>query len=117
MDFFTYVEAERISLTEVISMAYRIEYDSRGGKFEVRKNSVLRFPLMVSVCFLLFLLYTLRFSDAGARLLRDCMIPGDNKITIRAWNAMTDDLRSGAGFTAALTAFCAEVLDGAQITD
>lgn len=98
-------------------MAYRIEYDSRGGKYEIKKDKPSRLPVLAAAAFLLFLLFTFQFWDAGAEVIRDLLIPGDREVTVRAWDHMTDDLRSGAGLQDAFAAFCAEVLDGAGIPD
>lgn len=91
-------------------MSYRIEYDSRAGKYEVRKDMDL-FPLVLA-SFGLFLLLTFCLWPTGAAELKAFLIPGEDAVTVAAFSAMTDDLRSGASIMDAVEAFCRSVIHG-----
>ena len=98
-------------------MGYRIEYDRLGGRYEVVRHYPGRFPLLLAGAFALFVLFTMLCWPAGAELLRELSIPGDNAVTAGAFQMMTDDLRCGASFEGALTTFCREVYNGAKGAD
>ena len=90
-------------------MSYRIVYDGREGKYEVRQQKPLSgMFFIVFACVLLFLC----LSPWAAEALRSILIPGDVSITVAAFSSMTDDLRSGAGFLEAVEVFCRQVIHG-----
>lgn len=90
-------------------MSYRIEYDTRIGKYEVKaeKNSFL--PVIVIIGMLILAVYITR----GEGELRSFLIPGEDAVTAAAFHTMADDLRSGAGLWSAFTDFCRVVIRGA----
>lgn len=91
-------------------MAYRIEYDGRAGKYEVVPNRG-SFPgiwMAVAAVFLLGLC----FLQEGRQQFCAWLIPGDDMVTVQAFSAMTDDLRSGASLWTALEDFCHIVIYG-----
>ena len=45
----------------------------------------------------------------------DFLIPGDKEITKHAYATMIEDVREGKEIRNAVTAFCAEILNGAKI--
>ena len=91
-------------------MSYRIDYDSRAGKYEVRKDLDL-FPWILAALGI-FLMLTFCFWPEGAAELKEFLIPGKDAVTVQAFSAMTDDLRSGASILEALEAFCNSVIHG-----
>ncbi len=95
-------------------MAYRIEYDRAGGKFEVRREYPWRFPMLLLAAGAGFLLLTASFWPEGAAYLREALIPGKNQETLEAVKLLTADLRSGAGLGEAVESFCRLVLHGPQ---
>lgn len=98
-------------------MGYRIEYDTGAGKFEVRRESAFRFPLLLTAAVLSFLLLTLCFWPRGARKLRSVLIPGEDVVTAAAFRNLADDLRCGAELDEAFTAFCDYVIHGQADSD
>lgn len=90
-------------------MSYRIVYDGREGKYEVRQQKPLSGMIFVIfACVLLFLC----LSPSTAEQLRSMLIPGEESVTVEAFSAMTDDLRSGAGILEAVEGFCRQVIHG-----
>lgn len=87
-------------------MSYRIEYDGRAGKYEVKPEgrrgavllAVLGAALALAVCF--------------SPEVRTWLIPGEDAVTVQAFHIMTDDLRSGATISDAVEAFCRFVIHG-----
>ena len=90
-------------------MGYRIEYDGRAGKYEVRSEGK-RFPVLF-FCAAAFVA-ALCLWPQGMESVRSFLIPGEDAVTVQAFHGLTDDLRSGASMEAALEAFCRCVLDG-----
>lgn len=95
-------------------MGYHIEYDKGTRAYEIRKKYPLRVYALTAGCFLLFLVLTLHYWPGGREVLQECLIPGDNRITFQALENMTDSLRAGSSLGDAVTAFCREILDGAN---
>ena len=96
-------------------MAYRIEYDTRMGKFEIRsskKRSL--FPLFFAAAFSLFLIFTFLFWDAGADCIRSVLIPGEDAETLEALRNLTQDMRQGIPLGEAVEAFCRDLIHGSQ---
>lgn len=93
-------------------MGYRIEYDIGTGSYEVRKSISGRLGLLTSICFGLFLLLSSWFWPEGIAFIRDLVIPGDDAVTIQAFQNLTQELGGGAGIREAVAAFCNEVIRG-----
>ena len=91
-------------------MGYRIEYDSCGSKYEIRRENY--FLLKIGFLMLLILALGLCLWPQGTRTLRSFLIPGEDAVTVQAFHTLTDDLRSGATIPDALEAFCQYVLYG-----
>ena len=90
-------------------MGYRIEYDGRAGKYEVkREGKGLPKVLLCGV----ILIAALILWPQGAQKLRSFLIPGEDAVTVQAFHNMTDDLRSGATVGEAVEAFCRYVIHG-----
>lgn len=91
-------------------MGYRIEYDGRAGKYEVYVERKL-FPLLL-LCVVGLLTVVLGVSPQWRDSLRSILIPGDDAVTLQAFQNMTNDLRSGATVGEAVDAFCRFVIHG-----
>lgn len=48
--------------------------------------------------------------------LRDIFLPGDAEVTRDALAEMTEKIRGGEGVADAITAFCREIIEGAEIS-
>lgn len=89
-------------------MSYRIEYDNRVGKYEVRKEKSGILPYLV----VFSLAAALWICPRSREMVRSLLIPGNDQITTAAFQLMTDDLRSGAGMYDALYDFCDTIIRG-----
>lgn len=89
-------------------MGYRIVYDGREGKYEVRRCNQDRIFVLIG---LLFLLIIALWQD-GASYIRDALIPGDNRVTMSALRNLTEELRQGTDLQDAVVTFCGEVIHG-----
>lgn len=96
----------------MMCVVYRIEYDGRAGKYEVRRYSPYRLPALLFTAACLFLLLTFAFWDAGADYIKEALIPGENAVTIAAFENLADRLRQGERLTEAVAAFCSDVIHG-----
>lgn len=91
-------------------MSYRIEYDGRVGRYELREERH-ACPAILAVVGL-FALLTFCFWPVGAERVRSFLIPGEDTVTIQAFSSMTEDLRGGAGIRDAIEGFCHRVVHG-----
>lgn len=98
-------------------MGYRIVYGEDPGKKFGTGSRCSRFGILTVCCFLLFLLLTNLFWPAGKQMLWELCIPGDAELTAAAFETMVEDIRVGEPISDALTAFCREVIDGAEDSD
>ena len=89
-------------------MGYRIVYDGRAGKYEVRSCNPGRFRLFLGLA----LLITLAFWQEGKDYIREALVPGDNQTTLLALKNLSEELRQGEGLRESVTAFCLDVIHG-----
>ena len=89
-------------------MSYRINYDKKSEKYEVKKDTDV-FPWFLAA-FGLFLIMIFSLRAESPEALREILIPGEDSVTLQAFHSMTDDLRSGATITDAIECFCRTVL-------
>lgn len=47
----------------------------------------------------------------------DCLIPGDNAVTVAAFEELIENVKGGTGMTDSVAVFCREILDHAQMPD
>lgn len=92
----------------MIAVSYRIEYDSTVDKYEVRPVPSRFVPvLLFSAVFILSMLLS---GSRGRDLLGSILIPGEDAVTVQAFQSMTNDLRSGASLYDAVYDFCRIVI-------
>lgn len=92
-------------------MSYRIEYDNRIGKYEVRKGQPKKMSSLLIIAVVGVICGTMLLPEGVAEL-RSWFIPGDDTVTVQAFRNMTDDMRSGASLEDAVFAFCHYVIHG-----
>lgn len=92
-------------------MAYQIHYTPEDShRFPQTQNKMV-FPWKKA--------FTLAFILAGIIYVKtyglpDFLIPGDPEITVPATQSMISDLKAGEPLDDAITAFCLEIINGAQ---
>lgn len=97
-------------------MGYRIQYGQTVVKESIyettpKKKSAIPIKWIAAGCILL----VLTLLGRSGRL--DFLIPGDKEITKQAFSSMIDEVREGEDIKTAITAFCVEILNGAEISD
>lgn len=96
-------------------MGYHIDYANGGARvWDAPKKAghgrVIVFALLLVAIFLFQALL-----PEAVDTLREHLIPGDRAVTSAAFSQMLASLRDGAPCTQAFTAFCREIIDGAEI--
>ena len=94
-------------------MGYRIVYDDLGGKYEISSASRGKNPMLLWAFLGLLLLGSAVFWPEGSAKLRSWFIPGEDAVTVQAFQIMRDDLLRGASLGDAVEAFCRYVIHGA----
>ena len=102
-----------IGFSEVIGMAYRIDYEET-DKHRSDNGRQPGLYARTAGFFLLFLLLTKLFWPAGEAKLHKILAPWDAEVTAQAFSDMVTDLRSGRDFTSAVTVFCREIIADAE---
>ena len=97
-------------------MGYRLEYGSTIVKKPVHESAFTQkgagpFKWIAVGCILLSL------TILGKTGCLDFLIPGDKEVTKQAFSAIVADVRDGEDVKTAITAFCMEILNGAEIPD
>lgn len=93
-------------------MGYKIVYGPAGPKRPLRYRLGQKLLVKILVA---ALLVGLRFSGLGETM-RQWLIPGDAAVTTAAWNGLTEDIAAGENITDALSGFCREIIENAEIS-
>ena len=99
---------------EVVCVAYRIEYGQTMIKTqfcEKAGRSGKRLKVFVVIAIILATLYF-----AKSESVQEILIPGNTQVTKQALSELTDDLREGEDVKSAITAFCREIIDHADVS-
>lgn len=98
-------------------MGYYIQYDTDIVKTEMQTRSAGK---QIKLSWIVILLVTTilgctaySYKDA----MQDFLLPGDAKVTAAALEALADDIRKGESFEEAVTAFCVEIVENADISN
>ncbi len=95
-------------------MGYRIAYRTRKNmRFCNCRSTKLPKKWVVMIGMVLIVAAFLLGWQNGS--IRELFLPGDPEVTAAAFQELVHDLRSGDGFREAVTAFCVEVMENAQI--
>lgn len=97
-------------------MGYRIQYSQtliREPLYEPisKKKSAAPFRWIAAGCILLALTLLGRVGCL------DFLIPGDKTVTKQAFSSMVNEVREGEDLKTAITTFCMEILNSAEIPD
>jgi hypothetical protein len=94
-------------------MGYRIVYDGREGKYEVKAHNPMRIWVALGVALLLIF----SFWETGGEYVREALIPGDNQVTLAAVRSLKERLSQGVAWQEAVGAFCTDVIHGSIPTN
>lgn len=95
-------------------MAYRIDY---GPAQPEEKSCTLRLQVLTASFLLLFVLLVKQAWPEGTAKLQEIFLPGDAHSTQTAFQELISDLQNGEGLGDAVTAFCEEIIDHAELED
>lgn len=101
----------RISLSEVIKLGYRIDYQSTKKVRGMEKRTAPA-PALAALGLLLFLLLVSTLWPAAGEPLRALVFPGEAAVTVAALEELSADLKAGENMQTALEGFCRQVMDG-----
>ena len=98
-------------------MGYRIQYGQTMTKEEIKepvdtKRMKPLLAIILLICIVFFFIFL-----GGTETLRDCFIPGDPEITEAAVKMFIEDVREGESIGDAITAFCLEIIDNADVSE
>lgn len=110
--------ARCIACPEVIGVSYRIVYGPMPkGEYQAKKRNTLRIRFLTALFLLLFAFLVKYTWTEGTKTLQSLMIPGDGCVTQAAFEELTTNLMDGQPIGEAVTAFCRQVIDGAEALD
>lgn len=96
-------------------MGYRIQYNpEQNKKYPIRLASAVRQRWLVGTAIIAVLLLGLAGLNDG-KALKAWLLPGDPQVTEAALATMVEDIRAGEALGDAVTAFCLEIMENAQI--
>jgi len=90
-------------------MGYRIEYQSAQKKY-ANKSHYMRLPVLVVLCFFLFLFLVETLWPDGAALIRKAAFYPKEVIAVSALNDLADELRYGESLVTAFADFCRKLV-------
>jgi len=95
-------------------MAYRIAYRGRGKAHfrNCKRGPIPRRWAILGCVVLIFAAVLLGWKN---EIVRGILLPGDPEVTAAALGELVNGLRDGEGLKEAVTAFCIEVMENAQI--
>lgn len=93
-------------------MGYKIVYGPAGPKKRISREIGKKLLLKVVAAALLL---GLRFTGIGERI-SEFLIPGDAAVTAAAWDGMTENIAAGENIGDAITTFCREIIENADIS-
>ena len=96
-------------------MGYTIQYGP-AGKAEAAWHAKRRKKAgaILAVC-VLAVVFAAMVLSGGFEEIKNYLIPGDPEVTQAAFAQFTEDIRQGDTVGDAITAFCREIIDGAEI--
>lgn len=98
-------------------MGYRIDYGSFKPAKSKKKINIPRVIAMTTGFLAAFFLATGLFWESGRQKLQRFLLPGDPDVTGQALETMISQIKDGEPLSDAVTAFCKEVIDGAEMPD
>ena len=97
-------------------MGYRIRYGQTAVK-EVIAQTQLQKEKKLSLKWIAVVCVMIAITILGKTGCLDFLIPGDKEVTRQAFSSMVENVREGENVKTAITAFCMEILNNAEIPD
>lgn len=96
-------------------MAYEIQYSPQFKKqYPHKKDSHKTGNKMLTIIVIAILILTL-LNPGYRSIARELLIPGKADVTVEAAETMAQNLRNGASLKDAVSSFCVEILDSANV--
>lgn len=96
-------------------MSYRIVYGPMPKVKSTAEGNLFRFQLLTAVFLMLFALVVKCFWPQGMAVLQSVLIPGEVGATEVAFFEMLTNLKNGDAMAEAVTAFCRQVIESAEV--
>lgn len=96
-------------------MSYRIFYENEKIVKSIRekKNSAPNYLRNVTIVIWALVAGLILWRNKAVVL--DCLIPGDNTVTVAAFAELIENVKGGTGMSDSVAVFCKEILDHAQM--
>ncbi len=96
-------------------MGYRIKYEGDMVKTTIQSSMSKQAKCMICIAVSLCAVIMLLSVTNSLNTIKEWLLPGDAKVTEAALNTLVEDLKQGDSLDDAITAFCQEILDHANI--
>lgn len=98
-------------------MGYRVEYGPKEPKKESKIWKQIRMQLLTAAFLLMFCLGVRETWPAGTAKLKEFLLPGQPAVTETALQNFVANLKEGSDIRDAITVFCEEIIENAQLSD
>lgn len=98
-------------------MAYRIDYGAESRREFLGSQSGLSFRVLTAALLVAFSLVVTKTWPEGRERLQQALLPGEPSRTEQAFTAMAERISQGEPVGEAVTAFCREVLENAELPE
>ena len=98
-------------------MGYRVEYGPQEKKQESKLWNSLKMQILTTVFLLFFVLGVRGAWPEGTEKLKEFLLPGQPSVTETAFQNLISDLKEGDSIPDAVSTFCREIVEHAQISD
>lgn len=97
------------------NMSYRLHYENDIIVDPIRESSRKVFGIKSVLIIILSLIAAISIWQHRTVIV-DCLIPGNDAVTVAAFDGLIDNLEEGTDFKTSFLAFCREIIDNAQIS-
>ena len=95
-------------------MSYRISYKDNMVIFPVEEPKSNKFSLKEATIMVWLIVAGLVLWQHKTTV-AECLVPGDNTVTVSAFHNLVDNVSEGTDLTDSIAVFCREILDHGQI--
>lgn len=98
-------------------MGYRVEYGPQEKKKESKLLNPLKMQILTTVFLLFFVLGVRGAWPEGTEKLKEFLLPGELSVTETAFQNLVTEIKEGESIGDAVSTFCREIVEHAQISD
>lgn len=96
-------------------MSYQIKYHISKRLGDKYNETAVKKPIIPVIAIVCILLLLISVYIVGIDTVKAIIIPGNDTLTVSAFHQMQDNLKNGMSFNEAVTAFCTEIIETANI--